>query len=207
MHFILIANNPNINIQVPEYITFMRRPNIGYDFGGWSDACDRYKSRLRDYDYIIFANSFIGPFHCKKEEWPHIFKKGLDKNVKLFGVTINTIENPNAFAHVQSYLFIMDVDTVFYLIREGIFSVQRYAKTHTEAVKKEIEMSRKIIKKGWNIASLLPYYNGIDFRMPYKSKNPPLRDLMYKRFEEKGFWKRQELIFIKGNRDLNPCKN
>ena len=52
------------------------RDNIGYDFGGWSDALllnDLYKN----YDYFLFVNSsVIGPFidNYLKIKWTDIYQ-------------------------------------------------------------------------------------------------------------------------------------
>ena len=35
---ILISNNCHEKISYPEYVKFFLRENIGYDFGGWSEA-------------------------------------------------------------------------------------------------------------------------------------------------------------------------
>ena len=39
----------------------------------------------------------------------------LNNNIKLFGSTINTISEPYNKAHVQSYIFAMDKETLKYL--------------------------------------------------------------------------------------------
>ena len=126
----------------------------------------------------------------------------MSKDVKLFGITINTLNHPNHYAHVQSYLFIIDLETLHFLKKEKIFDTRNYTTSKYDTIiKKEIPLSRKIIENGWNISSLLKYYHGVDFRKPYKSKRPPLSDVMFKEHENK-LWKRKELLFIKGNRDL-----
>ena len=205
IHFVFIANDPNISIQLPEYVELIKRKNIGYDFGGWSEALDIKKKKLQNYQYIIFANSsIIGPF-CDTKKWPHLLIDGLKQDIKLFGVTINTMMDPDHFSHVQSYLFVVEVDTAVFLIKRGIFSINDYAKTHQEAIyQKEIKMSRIIINKGWNIASLFKYYDGIDFRKPFykQTDRRALNDVMYKKSEIEGLWTREELCFIKGNRDM-----
>lgn len=83
------------------------RDNLGYDFGGWSEAL--FKDNLHEkYENYIFVNSsVVGPFLKPdfKGRWTDIYINGLKDNVKLFGSTINTIKDPLNWAHVQSYIF------------------------------------------------------------------------------------------------------
>jgi lipopolysaccharide biosynthesis protein len=184
----------------------MFRDNLGYDFGGWSDGLltdDLYKK----YDQFIFVNSSVmGPYLPKEYtgKWTDLYLQGLRDNVKLFGSTINTIENPLQLSHVQSYIFAMDKTTLEYLIDCEIFSATQYAATFLEAVwKKEVYMSRKIIEHGWNIGSLFEYYKDVDFT--FKTKHHThypftfLGDIMYPPYRGK-LWDEHQLVFIKGNR-------
>lgn len=204
--FIVISNNKLNKIDVPDYVMTLFRDNIGYDFGGWSDALlmiNLYKK----YDAFIFVNSSVsGPFvpSYYKDKWTDIYINGLQGNIKLFGSTINTIEMPLEFSHVQSYIFSMNKTTLDYLIGCEIFSMTNYAKTFNECVwNKEVLMSRKIIENNWNIGSLLPYYKGVDFT--FKDKKPGeysiqfLNDVMYPQYRNR-LWNEYELVFIKGNR-------
>lgn len=204
--FIIISNDKTIPFKAPDYVKIMRRDNIGYDFGGWSDAL-LTDNLYEGYDNFIFVNSSVmGPFLPSKYKgkWTDLYINGLQDNVKLFGSTINTCRQPLTKSHVQSYIFAMDKLTLKYLMTCEIFSVENYAKTFNEAIlKKEVLMSRKIIEHNWNIGSLLPYYKNIDFT--FKSKKPNecniqfLDDIMFIEYLNK-LWNINELVFIKGNR-------
>ena len=120
--FIVIINNKNTTT-IPETIVnngntkILYRDNIGYDFGGWSEAL-LTDNLYQKYDTFIFANSsIVGPFvpSYYKGNWTDIYINGLQNNVKLFGSTINTIQNPLELSHVQSYVFSMDKTTLQYL--------------------------------------------------------------------------------------------
>jgi hypothetical protein len=101
-------------------------------------------------------------------------------------------------AHLQSYLFAMDQETLRFLIEANIFSKEHYAKTFQDAIyQKEVLMSRKIIQHGWNIGSLLQHYNGVDFRHPIPVLL--LDDIMFPNYRDK-LWTDQGLVFVKGNR-------
>ena len=203
--FIIISNNSN-KIDVPYYVKTLYRENIGYDFGGWSDALLKENLYI-NYDNFIFVNSsVIGPFipnYCK-DKWTNIYINGLKNNVKLFGSTINTCNDPLNKSHVQSYIFSMNKSTLEYLIDCEIFSSINYAKTFNDAIwQKEVLMSRKIIENNWNIGSLLPYYKDVDFT--FTSKKPSeynkkfLNDIMYPQFQDT-LWDIYDLVFVKGNR-------
>ena len=210
--FIIIANNIDFkfnNDDFPSNVSFLNRDNIGYDFGGWSDALLTNKL-YQNYDNFIFVNSsVIGPFmgnypQCK---WTDIYINGLlTNNIKLFGSTINTCMKPYSTSHVQSYIFSMDKITLEYLISCEIFSMSNYAKTFQDAINlKEILMSRKIIENNWNIGSLMNYYKDVDFTFKTKKaedyKFAFLDCILNNRFINK-LWTPDELVFIKGNRGI-----
>jgi len=204
--FILISNNKYNQFSCPKYVQTLFRDNIGFDFGAWSDALltnDLYKY----YDNFIFVNSsVIGPYLSPtyKGKWTDIYLNGLRDNIKLFGSTINTIENPLEKSHVQSYIFSMDKPALEYLIKCEIFSLTNYAITMDNAIQnKEILMSLKILEHGWNIGSLLPCYKDVDFT--FRSKKPEeygitfFGDIMCQECRNK-LWTEYDLVFVKGNR-------
>ena len=204
--FVVISNNMGYRFELPDYVKTINRENVGFDFGGWSDALlkdDLYKH----YDKFIFVNSsVIGPFLKPDFEgkWTDVYVNGLDDDVKLFGSTINTRGRPLIKSHVQSYIFSMDKTTLEYLVACEIFSVTNYAKTFKEAIlNKEVLMSRKVIGNKWNIGSLLPCYKGVDFTFRHKKPDEYnidfLGDLMFPDHKDK-HWTVYDLVFIKGNR-------
>ena len=205
--YIIICNNKNMNLtdlNIPDFVKIVYRENTGYDFGGWSYGLlidDLYSN----YDYFICLNSSVyGPFTKKK--WTDYYINNLSEDVRLFGSTINCCGNPKKYAHVQSYVFSMNLDTLKYLIKCEIFSLTNLSKTFDDCIRnKEILMSQKILENGWNISSLYPkYYKNIDFT--FKSKSPIdyniifLNDILNKNEYYKS-WMNESLIFVKGNRD------
>ena len=206
--FIIISNDKNIIFEVPNYVKKLVRDNIGFDFGGWSQALLE-NNLYTNYDKFIFANSsIVGPFipSYYNGKWTDIYINGLQNNIKLFGSTINTCHDPINRSHVQSYIFCMDKITLEYLIKCEIFSTTNYAKSFVEAIwGKEVHMSRKIIENGWNIGALLPYYTNVDFTFKTKSPNDYnfefIGDMMYSDFRNT-YWNEYQLVFIKGNREI-----
>lgn len=200
--FIIISNGEAID--VPPYVKTIVRPNVGYDFGGWSEALFTDGNHQR-YDYYLFVNSSVmGPFLADKTKWIDVYIDGLTDRVKLFGSTINTCQDPMNRAHVQSYLFVMDRATLHELINCELFSMKKITTTLAETVEqKEIRMSRWILERGWNIGSRLPLYHGVDFTFattaPSDYPIPFLDDVMYYHYRNI-LWTNEQLVFIKGNR-------
>jgi len=206
--FIVISNNKNNVFTVPDNVKVLLRDNIGFDFGGWSDALLTDKL-YENYDNFVFVNSSVmGPYipsYCNIN-WVNIYINGLKDDVKLFGSTINTCGDPLTKSHVQSYIFSMDKITLQYLIDCEIFSMVNYSLTYEDTITdKEIAMSTKIIENGWNIGSLMSHYKNVDFT--FKNKQPEeyninfFHDTMWERFRNR-LWSEWELVFIKGNRDV-----
>jgi hypothetical protein len=204
--FIMISNDKNNIFEVPNYVKTLFRDNIGFDFGGWSDAL-LTNNFYKNYNNFIFVNSsVIGPFlpNYFKHKWVDIYLNGLQNNIKLFGSTINTMGVPLYASHVQSYIFSMDKFTLLYLIGCGIFTIRKFETILWDVVlHKEILMSRKIIENNWNIGSLMKYYENVDFT--FKNKTPEecniqfLDDIMYPEYKNV-IWHDYEIVFIKGNR-------
>lgn len=209
--FVLICNGTAPPPNLPSYVHVLIRPNIGFDFGGWSHALlfetEDGKKIYEKYDSFVFVNSsVIGPFLQPgfSGPWTNVFLNGLKGNVKLFGSTINCCDDPLTKAHVQSYLFAMRKETLEYLIAVEIFSTSKYAETFTEAIwGKEVEMSRKVLARGWNIGCLLPQYKGVDFTFTTKKLsayyNVTWHDVM-NRESRNVAWNEYQLVFVKGNR-------
>ena len=203
--FIVISNDKNNNFEVPHFVKKMFRDNVGYDFGGWSEAL-LTNNLYQNYDNFIFLNSsVIGPYIASyfTGKWTDIYLSGLKNNVKLFGSTIN-LNNCQTSAHVQTYIFAMDKITLQYLINCEIFSITNYAKNFKEAIdNKEILMSVKIIQNGWNIGSLLECFKDVDFTFTKKSfaecNLTVLDDPMYSYYRG-AVWNETQLVFVKGNR-------
>lgn len=204
--FIFISNDNQNQFEVPAYVKKLFRDNIGYDFGGWSEAL-LTNNLYKNYENFIFVNSSVmGPYlpDYYNGKWTDIYLNNLKDNVKLFGSTINTIGQPLTMSHVQSYIFAMDKITLQYLIDHAIFSMTNYARTfHNAIYDKEVLMSNLIIKNGWNIGSLLPLYANVDFT--FRTKRPNEYninfedDIMHSNF--RGIlWNEHQLVFIKGNR-------
>jgi len=203
--FIVISNGFKENLNLPSYVKVIRRENKGLDFGGWSEGLLR-DDLYKNYEYFIFVNSsVIGPFlpSYYKNKWTNIFIEGLEGDIKLYGITINTERDPIYRSHIQSYLYCMDINTLKILIEKEIFSLNNQVENDEIVEKKEILMSRIIIDNGWNIGVLCDYYKDVDFRfkdkLPYEYEINFLSGIMDPNYRN-GIWNEYQLVFIKGNR-------
>jgi hypothetical protein len=210
--FMIICNNLYYKIEnLPDYVIYKNRNNIGFDFGGWSHGLitnDFYKN----YDnYICINSSAIGPYLPENYtgKWTDFFINGLKDNVKLFGSSINKDFHP----HVQTFIFSLDKETLEYLIKHKIFSLTNHCDTLWNTVlNKEVSMSDLVMINKWNIGCLVPYYKDYDFvklvdnddDINNNMLNGHLKckcDIMYNEFYKK-YWTETDIIFIKGNRDI-----
>jgi lipopolysaccharide biosynthesis protein len=198
--------------ELPKYVKLIKRDNVGFDFGAWTDGL--FKDDLyKNYDNFIFVNSsVIGPFypHYYPGNWTDIYIGGLKNNVKLFGSTINCIHITHFIPHVQSYIFAVDRECLEYLIQQNIFT-SSYESNFTVLIQeKELKMSELVLSKGWNIGCLHKHYKDIDFannqRCVYKYNITLYNDIMYQDYLNKHLWELSELVFVKGNRISLPRK-
>ena len=211
--FVVICNNLKINlsdyVKVPEYVTVIQRPNLGFDFGGWSEAIlqdDRYKR----YDKFLFINSSVaGPFIPAYYylPWPEIFFSGLNDIIKLYGSTINNYGDGLIFGypHVQSFVFALDQIGLEICLKHGIFSAFNHSSIVDVIKNCEVNMSTVILREGYNIGSTMNRYQNYDFReREHYNPNFLLGDPMYMETFIKYDLHPYETVFIKTNRNISP---
>jgi len=90
--FLFITNDKDCNLHVPNFVTLIKRENIGFDFGAWSEGLLR-NDYYKKFDKFLFINGSVrGPYVPTyfKECWCDIFFNRLKDNIKLFGSTINS---------------------------------------------------------------------------------------------------------------------
>lgn len=200
IQFMIICNDLSFSLKdIPEHIIFLKRENKGYDFGAWSYGL-LHNNIYKHFEHFIFINSsVIGPFlslQNNSKKWPYLYIDLLKNNIKLIGSTINT----KFFPHVQSYFFVMNKQTLEFLIKKRIFDLEYFTKTFIETIKdKEILMSKLIIKNNWNIGSLMKKYENIDFTKEKFNTNI-CTDIMLQKFYDRKLWNQYDFVFIKGNR-------
>ena len=180
-YFIVV--NGECTVRLPETITVVRRPNVGFDFGAYGDVMGTRDFSV--YDFVVFLNASVcGPYegvHYKKKctggDWtlPFIAMFEEDASVKLVGTSINVMTDkmphllPGDAAkrfhpHVQSMFFVVDRESLAFLRRNDVFNVPSSMPMHEIVAKREVGMSFLVLDHGWNINCLLPGYRGLDYR-------------------------------------------
>jgi hypothetical protein len=103
--------------------------------------------------------------------------------------------------HVQSYIFAVDKESLNYLIECGIFTTKYETVFYDVITNKELEMSKKILERGWNIGCLHKHYKNVDFaglkNNIYAYKLSLFNDIMYQKYMDANFWDLNELVFVK----------
>jgi hypothetical protein len=207
IQFVVVCNGM-MNVPVPDYVRYVKRPNVGYDFGAWSEVLltDDYYKQFTEF---VFVNSSVwGPFVPPySQNWVDCFTHGL-KYTHLFGSTINALPHQNTIGataltesnfwlvHVQSFAFCMTFEALEILISKQIFSLDMSHSFLSTVVDREIRMSTEILKSGKNIGCLMRCYAGVDFR----TKSNFLGDLMFQGAYYGTTFHPYEVMFLKGNR-------
>ena len=205
--FIIIVNNDTFKFDYNfkyNNVKVLIRENKGYDFGAWSDAL-LINDLYLNYDKFIFINSSVkGPILSKnfQGKWIDNFINGLNNDIKLYGTSINNINDPLNRAHVQSYSFCIDIEALKFLINEKIFTMDEYINDKERVIEeKEILMSRKIIENNWNIGCFMEIYKNVDFRFINKKPKDYNNNLFHNNLLTKKnrnvYWNDEELMFVK----------
>jgi hypothetical protein len=223
--YIFIVNGYH-TVQFPcaKNVKVIVRENRGFDFKAWDLGLKRL---TQDYKYYIFLNTSIrGPFfpHYLSNDvmfeyrWYTPFLNLLKANsdTKLVGPTINVI-TPNSVWNplgnkvcpvVQSYLFAMDNECLTFLKESALFETV-YDNMYDVCIKQEVEMSIRVLSKGWNINCLVPEYQNRDYRTLTTIFNPAANvtegEIAFTR-EGTCFGRTihpYEVLFVKANRGLH----
>ncbi len=80
---------------LPEGLTVIRRPNIGYDFGSWATALERYPAVPGAQEVLLINDSLAGPFR----PIGHILANFHNSKADVWGLT-DTTQHTH---HIQSY--------------------------------------------------------------------------------------------------------
>ena len=175
--FIINGNQCSVVLPTSNNIMVINRPNIGHDFGAWSDALHRIN--ISFFQKFIFLNDTVcGPFIPRyvpnNIRWYTMFTNLLSDNVKLCGLTINYYPHhprPNActlqlencpgcrnMEHVQSMMFCTDRTGLDVLLQTVLGRNLNYEGDYKKGrvdyiYKYEIGASRAIINAGYSLAA------------------------------------------------------
>jgi hypothetical protein len=219
-YFIVISGNCSLALPTYKNVTYIRTENWNNDFGGYIKFVSDYFPN--PYTHFIFINSSVrGPFlpDYSEQNWIDIFVSRLRKDVHLVGASINTLSGTSShsrkyqeiykalpsYSHVQTTAYALTAEAMQHLISIGFYDVKRELSKKEVIASYELRMSHEIIKKGWNISTILPVYNTIDYRdiaITDNNFSSVKGDVLYKG----SFFGRTlspiEAMFVKVNRDM-----
>lgn len=82
-------------VERPPGVTVLRRPNIGYDFGSWATALDRFPAIATSPYVLLLNDSLVGPF----QPIDHLLERFDQSAADVWGMTDTT----QFRHHLQSY--------------------------------------------------------------------------------------------------------
>ncbi|CAH1778986.1 unnamed protein product [Owenia fusiformis] len=214
VNYVIVVNGYNCTVNIPEqnntYV--IARPNSGFDACAWKVGLDYMRNKKGDkwYKYFVLLNASVrGPFippYANDKHWTTYFTKFLDSYVKLVGTSICCSKIWPV--HIQS-MFLVTSQTGLALIEDLLKCGYRDKLAVTFNV--EIKMSQAVLKKGFNIASLLKQWEDHDFRDKHrtdemcskhntkKNGDPYFEGAYYDGIDIHPF----EVMFFKTNRGVN----
>jgi hypothetical protein len=202
--FIFVCNGSH-QLDVPEYVKYFNRENIGHDFGGWSHVIFK-ENLLYKYEYFVLVNSSVrGPFippWSPEKNWITIFTRFLDHKTKLIGTTLGIDEY---LTHIQSMILVLDRVALEIGIKEGIFEENPIFREKREfVITKEIGLSQAIIKHGYKIRPIFSAYHNSEITA---------KSVLRSRVHHLNYWyygtnlHPYEVIFIKDNHNINENRD
>lgn len=218
--FLVVADSKLPELPDLPRLRVLNTRNLNLDYGGYVQALAQIENP-EVYDALVFVNSSVrGPFlpRGNQSPWFTHLTQHLSGDVHLVGSSINHLplgsryarryqslfDHPEPLSHVQTTAYAMTQVAFAHLSSIGFYQDQAEYPKEDVIFRYELRLSQEILAQGWNIATLLEAYSGIDYRKPHGDPNfaavggDPLR--------KKAYFGRtatpQELLFIKTNRSL-----
>lgn len=218
--FLVLADSTPPDLPDFPQLRVIKTRNVNLDYGGYIQALRQIES-IEGYDALVFVNSSVrGPFLPAGSEmlWFHHLTRLLSGDVHLVGSSINHLPlgsryarryqtlfpHPEPLSHVQTTAYAMTQVAYRHLASIGFYEDQPEYPKEEVIFRYELRLSQEILAQGWNMATHLEGYRGIDYRQPHEDPNfaavggDPLRPRAY-------FGRTatpEELLFIKTNRSL-----
>jgi hypothetical protein len=221
-YLVVIAGKHTVQLPIAENISYIFTENLNNDFGGYCHAINS-AVHISKYDFFFFINSSVrGPFLTVRDNkaWTEYFIEQLQPDIGIVGSTINILPPSAAcaisyaekygqsvnYSHAQTTSYLLPKKTLLYLIQEGFYNSAGIPDKEDAIRDYEVRLSQLIKDRGWNLRSLLPEYNGVDYRIAREDINPTsdhgdpcFRDSYFGRTLHP-----TEIIFIKTNREIYP---
>ena len=147
---VIVIDSSDIDLTWPEYVTVLRKPNIGYDFGSWAVALEKFPE-IFDSKKVLFANSgVIGPFWS----FSNLLRDFEESNSDFWGLT----DNSDIDWHIQTYWFGFSNETLSRSSLKEFWSGVRVTPTKSHVVVDyEVGLSRVIRKNKYSTRVVFPY--------------------------------------------------
>jgi lipopolysaccharide biosynthesis protein len=157
----------------PAGITVLRRPNVGYDFGSWATAIDRYPIIGSSARVLLVNDSLVGPFESIATLLDGFHKSKAD----VWGMTDTT-----QFAyHLQSYCLGFGGHALREPPIARFWSNVRAVTSRDEAIwDNEIALGRLLGREHFTMEAAIPYW-----RVVSDGQNPTI--LGWRRLLDAGF--------------------
>ncbi len=217
-YVVIIAGKHSLHLPSADNISYVFTENLNNDFGGYCYAINNVLD-ISEYEHFFFVNSSVrGPFLTARDNkiWTEYFIEQVQADTGIVGSTINILPInaewlvsysekyglPENYSHIQTACYLLPKQTLLYLINEGFYSSSGILDKEDAIRDYEVRLSQLITRRGWNLRSLLPEYNKIDYRMPHNDINPT-SDHGDPCFKDCYFGRSMhpyEIIFIKTNR-------
>lgn len=219
-YIVALAGPHTLDLPSAENISYIFTENLGNDFGGYCHVINSVID-INKYEFFFFINSSVrGPFLTALDHnlWTEYFIEQLKPDVGIVGATINILPmtspcsisysekygHAENHSHIQSTSYLLPRRSLLYLVENGFFHSPGIPDKEDAIRDYEVRLSQLIKERGWNLKSLLPEYNQIDYRIPHIDINPT-SDQGDPCFKD-GYFGRtihpNEIIFIKTNRNI-----
>ena len=210
-YYIVINGECSVSIPNLPNIIVLKRENVGYDFGAWGDALQKFQ-QISQCDYVFFMNTSVRGPYTQEEDWTQPFLSLFKTpDVKLVGTSINicsqdfsafSYKSRPVYPHIQSMFFCVDKEALHFLIKKNIFHVPSNLSFNELIGEKEVGMSMHILDNNWNINCILPKYRDIDYRTIKHDINPTSHsgDAYYENAYFSGSIKPYDVLFYKNTR-------
>ncbi|CAH1798198.1 unnamed protein product [Owenia fusiformis] len=212
--YVIVINGYTCTVDIPEYENtyVIVRENTGFDACAWKEALLQMKKLKGEYWYKFFVllnASVRGPFippYANDKHWITYFTKYLNNETRLVGTSICCSKIYPV--HIQSMFLVTSISGL-QILEEDVLRCYEDKQSVIDNI--EIKMSQVLLKRGFNIASLLKQWEDHDFRdkknteeicHKYNKKmngDPYYPNVYYNGIDISPF----EVIFFKNNRAVN----
>ncbi len=162
-----------IDNEIKSQITILRKPNLGYDFGSWAVAIDKFPEVLLAKKLLLTNDSLIGPL----DDFSIVAKALENSKFDIAGIT----DNSQLQYHVQSYILLFKQSAIGNLNVQNLLRSVVHLELKNEVILKyELGLTRTAQLSGLFVGAIFPWNLIVQ-----PGKNPSLAG--WKRLMDLGF--------------------